>query len=88
MPLPSIAQALSHAKERLAALPQAAPRLEAELLLGAALERPRSYLFAWPERALTAAEEARWQALLARRLAGSLSPTSSAAGSSGLWSWR
>lgn len=46
------------------------PRLDAELLLAAALERPRSYLHAWPERAAEPEPAARFAAGLARRLTG------------------
>lgn len=45
-------------------------RLDAEVLLGHALNRPRSYLHAWPERQLTPEEQSRFEALLHRRLAG------------------
>lgn len=46
------------------------PRLDAELLLAHSLQRPRSYLYAWPERVPEAGEAARFAALIARRLAG------------------
>ena len=39
-------------------------------LLAACLERPRSYLFAWPERVLSADQWQEFQALLRRRLGG------------------
>lgn len=45
-------------------------RLEAELLLAEALGKPRSYLFAWPERVLKAETSTRFQALLQRRQQG------------------
>lgn len=45
-------------------------RLDAEILLGQALNRPRSYLHTWPERQLTSEEQSRFEALLHRRLAG------------------
>ncbi len=45
-------------------------RLDAELLLAAALERPRSYLHAWPERVLEPEPAARFAAWLNRRREG------------------
>lgn len=45
-------------------------RLDAELLLCHVLERPRSYLFTWPERGLTDAQLEAFEALLARRERG------------------
>lgn len=46
------------------------PRLDAEVLLAHVLERERSHLHAWPERELTPAAAARFEALLRRRAAG------------------
>ncbi|MGB2679789.1 MAG: peptide chain release factor N(5)-glutamine methyltransferase [Candidatus Competibacter sp.] len=48
----------------------ATPRLDAEVLLAAALDRPRSYLFAWPERRLEPEQAAHFTAWLERRLMG------------------
>ncbi len=48
----------------------ASPRLDAELLLAAALGRPRSHLHAWPERVLELEPAARFAAWLDRRRAG------------------
>lgn len=45
-------------------------QLDAELLLAHVLEQPRTHLFAWPERAVPAAHEAAFRALLGRRIAG------------------
>lgn len=45
-------------------------RLDVELLLCHCLGKPRSYLRAWPERLLSAAEEQQLLGLLARRQAG------------------
>lgn len=45
-------------------------RLDAELLLCHCLQRPRSYLFTWPERELSAHEHVAFESLLARREAG------------------
>ena len=63
-------QALRNAAAALARLPQASPRLEAELLLTDATGWPRARLVAWPEAPLTPAAAAHFAALLARRLAG------------------
>lgn len=46
------------------------PRLDAELLLAAALSRPRSYLHAWPERVPEPEQNSRFNAWLDRRRAG------------------
>lgn len=46
------------------------PRLDAEVLLAAALERPRSYLHAWPERLPEPEQSACFMAWLDRRCAG------------------
>lgn len=46
------------------------PRLDVELLLCHLLDKPRSWLFAWPDAPLTAAQQADFMALLARRRAG------------------
>lgn len=52
------------------ALPDAAPRLEAELLLQLATGLDRAACFAWPERHLDPVQVMRFRALLARRLRG------------------
>jgi release factor glutamine methyltransferase len=46
------------------------PRLDAELLLGLVLRKPRSFLHAWPEQRLTEQEAGTYEALLRRRYAG------------------
>ena len=66
----TIGEALRDASCRLAALPQASPRLEAELLLCDATGFDRTRLIAWPETAIPDAEMARFQAMVARRLVG------------------
>ncbi|WP_295434991.1 peptide chain release factor N(5)-glutamine methyltransferase [uncultured Thiodictyon sp.] len=63
-------QTLRDAADALANLPQSAPRLEAELLLTQATCWSRSRLIAWPEAHLEPVAAARFDALLARRLAG------------------
>lgn len=46
------------------------PRLDVEVLLCHVLNRPRSYLYAWPERTVDNTQRARFQALLHRRQQG------------------
>ncbi len=46
------------------------PRLDAEVLLAHVLGKPRSHLYAWPEKALTLEQQALWNSLLKRRLLG------------------
>lgn len=69
MPEPTIADALRHAIAHLTPAHDSA-RLDAELLLAAVLEKPRSYLHAWPERALSPEQSRRYGTLIARRAAG------------------
>lgn len=45
-------------------------RLDAELLLGKVLGKPRGYLFTWPEKELKPEESHQFQSLLAQRLQG------------------
>ncbi|MGF1644716.1 MAG: peptide chain release factor N(5)-glutamine methyltransferase [Thiotrichales bacterium] len=47
-----------------------AARLEAEVLLAHVLQRPRGYLYAWPEHALGKREQSAYDTLLKRRIAG------------------
>lgn len=46
------------------------PRLDAELLLARAIDKPRSYFFSWPEKALAATDIKIFQQLLQRRIKG------------------
>ena len=46
------------------------PRLEAELLMGLVLRKPRSYLHAWPEQRLSDEQATRYEALLRQRFSG------------------
>lgn len=66
----TIAKALRDATIRLATLPRASPRLEAELLLSDATGFERTRLVAWPETEIPDAEMARFQSMVARRLTG------------------
>lgn len=51
-------------------LPGDSARRDAEILLGHLLGKPRSWLYAWPEQPLDAAQAADYAALLERRRAG------------------
>lgn len=63
----SIAGLLAQAAGRLGT-PSA--RLEAEVLLAACLDKPRSHLHAWPERHVETQERTRFAALIGRRFEG------------------
>lgn len=78
----TIAQALQQATGRLARHESA--RLDAEVLLMHILEKSRSHLHAWPEQALTAAQQAQFEALLVRRAAGE--PVAHLTGQREFWS--
>ncbi|HAS50611.1 MAG TPA: peptide chain release factor N(5)-glutamine methyltransferase [Gammaproteobacteria bacterium] len=69
MSVPTLRQVLVTATRQLAEV-STSPRLDAELLLAAALDRHRSYLHAWPERGLDPEAAARFAAWLNRRSAG------------------
>jgi len=72
----TVRAALDEATQRLTTarqvsqLPVENPRLDAQLLLCAVLDKERSYLYMYPEQDLSATQEARWQTLLARRAQG------------------
>jgi release factor glutamine methyltransferase len=65
----TLSELLADAARRLAAISET-PRLDAEVLLAAALERPRSYLHAWPEQTPEPEQSARFTAWLERRRTG------------------
>ncbi|MFO1422475.1 MAG: peptide chain release factor N(5)-glutamine methyltransferase [Candidatus Competibacteraceae bacterium] len=65
----TLRELLAHAARRLTEISES-PRLDAEILLAAALERPRSYLHAWPERLPEPEQSARFMAWVERRRAG------------------
>ena len=62
--------ALTSAIARLTAEQVPSPRLNAELLLMFTLDCDRAYLYAHPERELTADEQTRYEAALAERASG------------------
>ncbi|UYI47813.1 peptide chain release factor N(5)-glutamine methyltransferase [Vibrio natriegens] len=66
----SIEQALKSATAKLTEGGKESPSLDAAVLLCHVLGKPRSYLLTWPERALEAEQQAQFEALLERRLAG------------------
>lgn len=63
-------QALQQAVERLTGTDTDSPRLDAELLLCHVLDKPRGFLFTWPEHRLTDAELTRFEALVSERCQG------------------
>ncbi|QJD60314.1 peptide chain release factor N(5)-glutamine methyltransferase [Pseudomonas sp. gcc21] len=68
-----------------AALPDSdSPRLDAELLLAHALNKPRSFLLTWPEHQPQPEQVERFQHLLQRRRAGE--PVAYLLGQRGFWS--
>lgn len=66
----TIAQNLKLAIEKLASIPDSIPKLEAEILLASLLDKPRTYLTAWPEVEITPDQAQNFQAMLERRCAG------------------
>ncbi len=69
-PSDSIEQLLSKAALTLSASGSESPQLDAAVLLCHALDKPRSYLFTWPERIISDEEFAAFSQLLARRIDG------------------
>lgn len=64
---PTIARLLALADRQ---LDTTSARLDAEVLLAHALGRPRSHLYAWPDRVPAASQRVQFEALLARRAGG------------------
>jgi len=79
-PEPSLRQVVADASARLGGIDA---RHEAELLLLHVLERPRSWLFAHATDPLAAADQAAFETLLARRMAGE--PVAYLTGRRGFW---
>lgn len=67
---PSLQDWLRRAAQRLNEAGSDSPRLDAQILLGHVLDRPRSYLYAHGEDLLTESERQQAEALLEQRLAG------------------
>lgn len=59
------------------------PRLDMELLLCAVLDRPRSYLFTWPDKELSEPQQLQLQGYVNRRLKGE--PIAHIVGHTGFW---
>ncbi len=70
------------AAEQLASVSES-PRLDVELILAWVLAQSRTYLFTWPERELSAAQQAAFEQALARRLKGE--PVAYIVGQQGFW---
>ena len=66
-----------------AQIDSATAQLDAELLLAFVLEKPRSYLYTWPEKIVTVAQATTFMALLERRLRGE--PVAYLLGRQGFW---
>ena len=66
----SIEQALKSATDTLKEGGNESPSLDAAVLLCHVLDKPRSYLLTWPERALEPEQQTQFDALLARRIQG------------------
>ncbi len=63
----TIARALELAIEKLADIPNTIPRLEAEVLLSSLLDKPRTYLMAWPEMQLSPEQTQSFHSMIERR---------------------
>ncbi len=64
----TLQQALQSAQQALSTLPDTNPELEAALLLCHILDKPRSYLYAWPELELPPDQYQQYTKLVERRL--------------------
>ncbi|MCW8334520.1 peptide chain release factor N(5)-glutamine methyltransferase [Vibrio paucivorans] len=68
--LPSVESALDTAIKQLEESGSDSPSLDAAVLLCHALQKPRSYLFTWPEKKLDNEQYDRFSQLLVRRISG------------------
>lgn len=66
----TLAQWLQHSQQQLNTAGSESAALDARLLLAHILAKPTSYLFTWPEQALSLEERSQADALLQRRLQG------------------
>lgn len=80
----TIGSTLQTATENLKATYDTA-RLDAEILLGHVIGKPRSFLYAWPEHALTDNQATAFEALVARRARGE--PVAHLTGRREFWSF-
>lgn len=74
-----IDQLLAHAAQ----IDSPTAQLDAELLLAFVLDQPRSYLYTWPEKPVSAVQTANYMALLERRQRGE--PVAYLLGRQGFW---
>ena len=79
--MPTVATALATATAGLKGSDSA--RLDAELLLGQVLRKPRSWLYAWPEAQLSDVQALEFATMCARRSAGE--PVAYLTGRKGFW---
>lgn len=70
MSLPSIEESLKIATHKLTLSGSDSAALDAAVLLCHVLQKPRSHLFTWPERALTAKQSTRFDEVVERRQCG------------------
>ncbi len=80
----TIALALELGIERLTGTPNTIPRLEAEVMLSSLLDKPRTYLVAWPEMQLSPEQTQCFQEMIERRTTGE--PIAYITGSREFWS--
>ncbi|MBF8999452.1 peptide chain release factor N(5)-glutamine methyltransferase [Vibrio nitrifigilis] len=66
----TIDAALKAATSQLAASGSTSPAIDAAVLLCHALQKPRSYLFTWPDKTLDSAQQQSFDTLLERRVTG------------------
>lgn len=66
----TVAEALADARLRLHTLTDADPDLDARVLLGHVLGKPATWLYAWPDAELDAAQQVAFGDLVARRASG------------------
>ena len=78
-------QAVNSAYQRFVADEVPSPRLNAEILMTFTLGRDRSFLFAHPERELTAEEQVRYEEVVTQRDKAVPHSTLRAIRSSGVW---
>ena len=75
---------LALSTQRLQEAGSSSPQIDADVLLCHSLDKPRSFLFTWPDKLLTEAELVGFEALLARRLSGE--PVAYITGTREFWS--
>ena len=66
----TIKRALAEAQNQLSSLADISAKLESEILLAYVIQKPRSYLYTWPELALESHQLTQFQSLIERRSFG------------------